>query len=88
MISSKDFQNLKEFIKKNKKPLFIESKDKLKVAVVLSDEAKIFYQKKGFVSLTVSDIKEITETSESFEEAKERIEVVVNTAGIFRGMVL
>ena len=43
-----DYVNLRDYIRKNKRPLLIKRKDGQKVAIVLTREAKIFYQKRAF----------------------------------------
>lgn len=78
---------IREYIKKNKKPLFIETKFGEKIAIVLSEEAKLYYQKRGFLAFTLQDVLNLTENIESIEEGRERIRTVIEAMKEFKGTI-
>ena len=87
MITKKDISNLKSEIIKSKSPIFIQTKDGIIVALVISKKAKDYYQEKGIVAITIYELKKLIENAETKEEAKDIIQTVINTAYLFQGKV-
>ena len=83
-----DYVNLKDYIRETKKPLFIEREDGQKVAIVLTREAKIFYQKREFQAFVLDELFEKLLSYETFEEQKSAVDSIFKVINTFQGQVM
>ena len=82
-----DYFNLKEEIKKRKSPIFVERDDGQKIAIVLTPEARLYYEKRGFVSFVLDELFEMLLAYETLKEQKSAINSILETVSLFQGKV-
>ena len=86
MLTANDLFNIKYLIKTTHKPLLMETPWG-KVAIVLSDKALKFWNKKGYASIKVETLANLllNEDGEPKENQKEIIKTFMKTITTFKG---
>ena len=78
---------LKQKIKEEKKPILIQRNNGKKVAIVLTPEARIFYNKRGFQAFVLDELFNVLLQYETKEEQKKVIEDLLSITDVFSGQI-
>ena len=87
MLTVYDYINLKEKILEEKKPILIQRNNGKKVAIVLTPEARIFYNKRGFQTFVLDELFNVLLQYDTKEEQRKVIEDLLSIADLFNGQI-
>ena len=93
MLTIEDYQNLKQWIEDNRKPLEIKLPEQNQsILLVITEEAKKYYHKRGKIALTLDDLFEKVVLSPEFdvlseEEQIKNAKTLITLLTMFKGRI-